>query len=200
MRKNKLSHLLEPSLRLYFLCLLVFAGVTALFSRPAALAELAVVLVLYLYFRRSNAHRQKEIIQYIESVTCNMDTATKDTMVNAPLPMVIFRPENDEVIWSNDRFLQLTGEREHLFDTKITAAVPDFSSRWLMEGKTECPTEVRLGERRFLVFGHLVRTEDQGGRGYLATTYWVDVTDFAQVPGHLLFHPAGGGDSHRGQL
>ena len=67
MRKNKLSHLLEPSLRLYFLCLLVFAGVTALFSRPAALAELAVVLVLYLYFRRSNAHRQKEIIQYIAS-------------------------------------------------------------------------------------------------------------------------------------
>ena len=181
MRKNKLSHLLEPSLRLYFLCLLVFAGVTALFSRPAALAELAVVLVLYLYFRRSNAHRQKEIIQYIESVTCNMDTATKDTMVNAPLPMVIFRPENDEVIWSNDRFLQITGEREHLFDTKLTAAVPDFSSRWLMEGKTECPTEVLLGERRFQVFGHLVRTEDSGARGYLATTYWVDVTDLADV-------------------
>ena len=181
MRKNKLTHLLEPSLRLYFVFLLLFAAVSALFSVVVAVIEAAVVAVLYLYFRRSNAQRQKEIIKYIESVTCNMDTATKDTMVNAPLPMVIFRPENDEVIWSNDRFLQLTGEREHLFDTKITAAVPDFSSRWLMEGKTECPTEVRLGERRFLVFGHLVRTEDQGGRGYLATTYWVDVTDFAQV-------------------
>lgn len=181
MRKNKLTHLLEPSLRLYFVSLLLFAAVSALFSVAVAVIEAAVVAVLYLYFRRSNAQRQKEIIKYIESVTCNMDTATKDTMVNAPLPMVIFRPENDEVIWSNDRFLQLTGEREHLFDTKITAAVPDFSSRWLMEGKTECPTEVRIGERRFLVFGHLVRTEDQGGRGYLATTYWVDVTDFAQV-------------------
>ena len=181
MRKNKLTHLLEPSLRLYFVFLLLFAAVSALFSVAVAVIGAAVVAVLYLYFRRSNAQRQKEIIKYIESVTCNMDTATKDTMVNAPLPMVIFRPENDEVIWSNDRFLQLTGEREHLFDTKITAAVPDFSSRWLMEGKTECPTEVRIGERRFLVFGHLVRTEDQGGRGYLATTYWVDVTDFAQV-------------------
>ena len=181
MRKNKLSHLVEPGLRLYFLCLIVFAAVTALFSVPAAAAELAVVVILYLYFRRSNALRQKEILKYIENVTCNMDSATKDTMVNAPLPMVIFRPENDEVIWSNDRFLQITGEREHLFDTKITAAVPDFSSRWLMEGKTECPTEVRIGERRFLVYGHLVRTEEQGARGYLATTYWVDVTDFAQV-------------------
>ncbi len=181
MRKNKLAHLLEPGMRLYFVFLLLFAAASALFSVPIAVIEAAVVLVLYLYLRRTNAQRQREILKYIDSVTCNMDTATKDTMVNAPLPMVIFRPENDEVIWSNDRFLQLTGEKEHLFDTKLTAAVPDFSSRWLMEGKTECPTEVRIGERRFLVFGHLVRTEEQGSRGYLATTYWVDVTDFAQV-------------------
>jgi len=109
MRKNKLTHLVEPSLRLYFLCLVVFAVITAFFSIPAAVAELAVVVILYLYFRRSNALRQKEILKYIENVTCNMDSATKDTMVNAPLPMVIFRPENDEVIWSNDRFLQITG-------------------------------------------------------------------------------------------
>ena len=110
-----------------------------------------------------------------------MDTATKDTMVNAPLPMVIFRPESDEVIWTNDRFLQISGAREHMFDLKLTDAVPDFSSRWLMEGKTECPTEVRIDKRRFLVFGHLVRTEDRGGRSYLATTYWVDVTDLANL-------------------
>ena len=181
MRKNKLSHLLEPSFRLYFVFLLLFAALDALFSLPVAVLEMAVVVILYLYFRRSSAARQKEILSYIENVTCNMDSATKDTMVNAPLPMVIFRPENDEVIWSNDRFLQITGERDHMFDTKLTAAVPDFSSRWLMEGKTQCPTEVRIAERRFLVFGHLVRTEEQGSRGYLATTYWVDVTDFAQV-------------------
>ena len=181
MRKNKLSRLLEPSLRLYFLCLVAFAALSALFSLPLAAGELAVVVLLYLYFRRSTALRQREIIQYIENVTCNMDTATKDTMVNAPLPMVIFRPENDEVIWSNDRFLQITGARDHLFDTKISAAVPEFSSRWLMEGKTQCPTEVPVGNQRFMVFGHLVRSDDSGGRGYLATTYWVDVTELANL-------------------
>ena len=76
MRKNKLTHLLEPSLRLYFVFLLLFAAVSALFSVAVAVIEAAVVAVLYLYFRRSNAQRQKEIIKYIESVTCNMDTAT----------------------------------------------------------------------------------------------------------------------------
>ena len=58
-------------------------------------------------------------------------------MVNAPLPMVIFQPETEEVIWSNDRFLQITGERDHLFDRKVTEAVPGFDPRWLMEGKTQ---------------------------------------------------------------
>ncbi|MEG2454944.1 MAG: DHH family phosphoesterase, partial [Oscillospiraceae bacterium] len=108
------------------------------------------------------------------------DVAAKDTMINSPLPMVIFRPENDEVIWSNERFLRITGEREHLFDTKLSAAIPDFSSKWLMEGKTECPDEISLDGRRFLVFGHLVRTGDRGS-AFLATTYWVDVTDLARA-------------------
>ncbi|MEG2119247.1 MAG: DHH family phosphoesterase, partial [Pseudoflavonifractor sp.] len=180
-KKNKLSHLLEPGLRLYFITLVCFAVVSAFFNLYLALAEAAIVVVLYYYFRSSNSKRKKEILKYIDNVTCNIDVATKDTMVNAPLPMVIFRPESDEVIWSNERFLAITGEREHLFDTKLTAAVPDFSSRWLMEGKTECPTEVRIGDARYMVFGHLVRTDERGRQNFLATTYWVDVTEAADI-------------------
>ncbi len=181
MRKSKLTHMLEPGVRLYFLALLAFTVASLFFSVYLAVAEAVALVLLFIYFKTSNAQRKREILNYIDSVTCNVDVAAKDTMVNAPLPMVIFRPENDEVIWSNDRFLQITGEREHMFDMKITDAVPDFSSRWLMEGKTECPTEVQIDGRRFLVFGHLVRTDDKGGRGYLATTYWVDITDFADT-------------------
>ena len=181
--KNKLSRLLEPSLRLYFIALVCFTVATALFGNwYLTAAEAVVVVVLYLYFRQANGRRKREILKYIDNVSNNIDVATKDTMVNAPLPMVIFQPETDEVIWSNERFLQITGETDHLFDTKLSAAVPDFNARWLMEGKSECPTEVRLGDRRFLVFGHLVRTGEKGRQSFLATTYWVDVTDFSTIP------------------
>ncbi|MEG0596450.1 MAG: DHH family phosphoesterase [Oscillospiraceae bacterium] len=184
MKKNKISRLLEPGLRLYFLCLVGFSIVSAFINPYLAAAEAVVVIVLYLYFRRSNQKRQKEILKYIDSFTGNMDVAAKDTMVNSPLPMVIFRPDNDEVIWSNERFLHITGEREHLFDTKLSAAVPDFSSKWLMEGKTQCPEEVTVENRKFLVFGHLVRTGERGS-AYLATTYWVDVTDLSMARDEL---------------
>ena len=39
---------------------------------------------------------------------------------------------------------------------------------------------MEYGSRRFLVFGHLVRTGGRSG-GFLATTYWVDVTEFSLI-------------------
>jgi c-di-AMP phosphodiesterase-like protein len=177
---RKLAQLVQPSFQLYFLCLILFALLTALFSLPLAGIELALVVCLALYNRQNSYRRRREITRYLDSVTGTVDSATKDTMVNSPLPMVIFRPESGDVIWTNDRFLQLTGDRERLFDAKLSALIPDFDSRWLMEGKNECPSEVSYGGRRFLVFGHLVRTDDRSG-GFLATTYWVDVTEFSSA-------------------
>ena len=177
---RKIAQLLQPSFQLYFVCLIVFSLASAFFSLPLAGAELVAVACLGLYNRENNRRRRREISKYLESVTGTVDTATKDTMTNSPLPMIIFRPESDDIIWTNDRFLQLTGEREHLFDAKLSALIPGFDTRWLMEGKSECPTEVTYSGRRFLVFGHLVRTGGRSG-GFLATTYWVDVTEFCAI-------------------
>ena len=177
---RKLARLFQPSFQLYFVCLVLFALISAFFSIPLAVVELAAILALAVYSRQHTNRCRREIARYLENVTGTVDTATKDTMANSPLPMIIFRPESDDIIWTNDRFLQLTGEREHLFDAKLSALIPGFDSRWLMEGKTECPTEVEYGSRRFLVFGHLVRTGGRGG-GFLATTYWVDVTEFSLI-------------------
>lgn len=181
MNSRKISQLLQPSFQLYFICLIAFTLITALFSLPMAVLEGVCVVLLALYSRSNTRRRRKEVGKYIESFTGNMEVASKDTMVNAPLPMVIFRPESDDVIWTNERFLQLTGEREHLFDAKLSTIIPNFDTRWLMEGKNECPSEVELGNRKFLVFGNLVRTSGKGVGGFLATTYWVDVTEFSEI-------------------
>lgn len=179
---KKLSRLLEPGFRLYLLWLCLFAGASAFFSVPLAVAEGVIVVLLALYLRRSSSLRKKEMLRYIESMTATMDVASRDTMLNAPLPMVIFHPDTEEIVWSNDHFLQLTGGDEHLFDTKLSALVPGFDVRWLMEGKNAYPGEVELGGRRFLVFGSLVRTEERRSRqSMLCTTYWVEVTDYSQA-------------------
>ena len=178
MNNKKLSRLLEPNLKLYFLCMVLFCCATAVVSPLLALAEAAVIVALYAYFTKANQKRRQGILQYIDSLTGSVDTASKSTLINSPLPIMVFRPDTGEVIWSNENFLQLAGVREHLFEMKVEDAVPEFPVQWLLEGKQECPDWVRMNSRHFRVYGSLVRAKGRGGeQNLVATTYWVDTTD-----------------------
>ncbi len=178
---KKISLMLRPGLRPLFLFLILFAVVSAFFNVYVAIGEFVLVVLLWAYVSRDQSRRRREIVKYIEGVTGNMDAAAQDSMLNSPLAMVIFRPESDEVIWSNDRFAQLTDNPESLLESRLSEVVPGFSTRWLLEGKTECPEEVTVGNRRLRVFGNLVRGSEKEGGGYLATTYWLDVTELSNL-------------------
>lgn len=172
---KKLSRLLQPNLLLYFFCMAVFCLAAIPVQPMLALAEGIVTVALYVYFSRSNQKRRQNIIQYIDHLTGSVDTASKSTLINSPLPIMVFRPDTGEVIWSNENFLQLAGVREHLFEMKVEDAVPEFPVQWLLEGKQECPDRVRMNSRRFRVYGSLVRAKGRGGeQNLVATTYWVD--------------------------
>ncbi len=178
MNNKKLSRLLEPNLKLYFLCMALFCLLALAVKPMLALAEACVTAALYAYFSQVNKKRRQGILQYIDSVTGSVDTASKSTLINSPLPIMVFRPDTGEVIWSNENFLQLAGVREHLFEMRLEDAAPQFPVQWLLEGKQESPDRVVMNPRRFRVYGSLVRAKGRGGeQNLVATTYWVDVTE-----------------------
>ena len=174
---QKLSRLMEPNWKLYFAVLGLYALLAIPFQPWLAAAELAAAIGLYAWFVRSSRARQKKILQYIDSITGSVDTASKSTLINSPLPLMVFRPDTGEVIWSNEDFLQLAGVREHLFEMKVDDAVPHFPTSWLLEGKSRCPDRVEMNGRRFQVYGSLQRAKGRSAQGLVATTYWVDVTE-----------------------
>ena len=175
---KKLSRLLEPNLQLYFFCLVLFSLAAIPFKPLLAFVEGCVTVALYIFFSRSNQKRRQGILQYIDNLTGSVDTASKSTLINSPLPIMVFRPDTGEVIWSNENFLQLAGVREHLFEIRVEDAVPEFQVQWLLEGKQECPERVLMNNRRFRVYGSLVRAKAKdGSQNLVATTYWVDTTE-----------------------
>ena len=182
---KKLSALLQPSMRFYFVILILFAVVTFFFgptSKWLAGGEAVIILLLAIYTRIANKKRGEKLLEYIESVTDNMDTATMDTLKGSPLPVLIFSPRDDLILWSNARFRSMTGEREHLFEARITDLVPGFSGKWLIEGKVECPELVTVGDKQYRVFGSIIKSERRPGvQEFLATTYWVDLTEYAAM-------------------
>lgn len=173
------SSLTDTGRRVMIVTCLVFAVLTAFFNLWLALGELAAVLVLCLLLRSSEARRRNALLNYLDAVSSDVNCASRQTMIASPLPIVIIRPDNDEIIWSNSRFLRVTGDKNHIFETKLSDLVPNFQTQWLMEGKHLCPDPVQVRDRYYLVYGNLVGIE--GEAEFLATTYWVDVTRYAGI-------------------
>ena len=101
-------------------------------------------------------------------------------MLFAPLPMMVFDADTQAVVWCNDGFLELTEQKEGVFDAHLNAVVPSFSVRWLLEGKNECPENVVWNHRIYRVYGGLTRPPPDTP-STMATTYWMDVTDSEQL-------------------
>ncbi|MCD8334241.1 MAG: DHH family phosphoesterase [Clostridiales bacterium] len=158
----------------------LFSLLTLCVSPFLGLAEL-VAATLLLVFILVTRHRRKHRADAIIAETIqSLSRAGKNSLLDSPFPMVVFRPESGEVIWSNDRFLEVTGRREHLADVRITMAAPEFDAQWLLDGETMSPVEYSVHGRRYMVFGSLA-TRSSEERDALATTYWIDITDLADI-------------------
>ncbi len=181
---STVTKVFEPNIRMYLLLLVVFAAASYFLREWAdkvAIVEASVILVLIVGWFILRRRRSREILEYIESVTSNIGTAAQGSLANFPLPMCVFRLSDEKLLSANDRFLKMSGGREHFFEVRVSEAVPGFPTKWLTDGRTECPDPVKVGDRTYRVYGNFVRTESGSRPGYLATTYWVDVTDLEAV-------------------
>ena len=167
---------------LYGLCLIVFVIVTIPFEPLLALAEGVVAVVVLLVGSRRNKMAQASVRQYMDRVSGGMDSARSSNMLYAPLPMLVFDVTTGEVLWSNDMFLQLTSQKEKIFEMLVDTVIPDFSYRWLLDGKREYPELFQWNGRVYRVFGALSHPEEMDrNQNPLATTYWMDVTDSEEM-------------------
>ena len=176
---NMVSKLTDAGLRTMLAAGLVFAGLTAYYNLWLCLGEVVALLVLYLLLRESKARRRNALLAYLDGITSDVNCASRQTMIGSPLPILILRPDDEAIIWSNSHFLRVTGSKDHIFETNLSALVPNFQTQWLLDGKHLCPEPVQVGERYYLVYGNLVCVE--GESQFLATTYWVDITRYADI-------------------
>lgn len=172
----------EPTKYIYNLLLLSFAILSFVFQLYyLAVLEALAILALAIFTMITAKKRKKKIADYIESVGFVVDNATKDTLRNSPLPMVIFHPENNGIVWTNNTFLEVTGQSEEVLEKRLTDIIPNFSSKWLMEGKPVDPELVELGGKKFQLYGKIVRMPQTEGLNYLGIVHWVDVTYFENI-------------------
>lgn len=176
---KRIARLLRTNITIFSLCLVLFALAAIPFDVRLAIGEGVAAVAFFLLGRRRSKATQQSLRQYIQRFYGGMDSARSSNMLFTPLPMMVFDLATEDILWSSESFLQLTEQREGIFDAHLETVFPNISFHWLLEGKTEALETVVWNHRTYRVFGGVSHPE--GGRSALATTYWMDVTDTEEM-------------------
>ena len=177
---KKLQRLAEPGVGLYLFFLVVFAAAALFFKNYyLAAAEAGAILLLLIYSRIVKRRRTRQLEAYIEEVTYDTENAKNNTLMNFPLPIAVFRLEDSHIVWGNEMFFDLGGKAVSRIDARISDMVPEFSGKWLLEGKNRYPSLLEVGGRKYQLHGNIIRSEKEDeNSAFMGITYWVDVTEY----------------------
>ncbi len=183
MNKN-LKRLAEPGARLYLVFLVLFAAAALFFKMyELAAAEGAAILLLLVYSFFSRRRREKQLAAYIESITYDTENAKNNTLMNFPLPITVFRLDDSRIIWGNEMFFSMCGATGARLDARIADMVPQFTGKWLLEGKTQYPELLEINGRKYRLHGNIIRSDsdNDSGSAIMGIVYWVDVTEYDNI-------------------
>ena len=176
---KRLIKILEPSFMVYFLCLLLFAAVSSIFSIGLAVAELLACIVLFAYYKFSQYRTRRETGQYLETLIDHTQGSTRDVMMNFPMPVVIATIGAGRILWWNELFEDIMRTGDSVMEQRMTDFAHGFDANWLLEmdgAKGVYPTPVNVGGRVYEIYGSIVSQPD-GTPSTLMTLYWHDCTE-----------------------
>lgn len=170
----------EPRYSLGFIMLFLFSAAAFFFADiKIAIAETAISLIVFVIFIIGESSRANKMRKYIEATMSEINRASKESTLNFPMPTAVVELDSNSIIWANPAFENMTGNLEHIFEKRLFEIIPEFDILWAAEGKNECPTEVKINDRTYRIYGSIFRRDENEEGGALLTLYWLDVSEYS---------------------
>lgn len=182
MDKN-LKKLAEPGVRLHLVILVIFAAASLYFKLyELAAAEAGVILLLLVYGFFAKRSREKRLSACIEAITYDTENSKSSALVNFPMPIAVFRLDDSRIIWGNEMFFSMCGTPEARIDARVADLVPQFTGKWLLEGKTQSPELLTVNGKKYRLQGSIVHNGAEDAENVsMGIVYWLDVTEYDNI-------------------
>ena len=185
MDSKKFLGLFIPRASFYLWIILLLVAVIAVLNWRIAIPGFLLLVFLTYYNMSSNYKRKVEITSYIENLNFNIDTATKDTLLNFPMPLVVTEL-NGSIVWYNSSFKKIS-EQEDVFEKVIKAFVDELNSDKLNPNKPTDNTasiskQIILNGMYYKVLCNFAGNERKPDTGnYILILYFIDITEFIEL-------------------
>lgn len=162
----------------YLWVVLVFAIATFFFDARVAAFELLIFFILLVIYIVDYIKKNNEIINYVESLALGVNAATKDTLVNFSLPVVVLKLDG-AIAWYNDLFSNMLGSAD-IFERNITEFVPELDLNGFRKDDLKVSSDILHNGRYYHIFGNIAKINENDD-SYLIVLYWDDRTYYETI-------------------
>lgn len=174
--KHRITNLLQPGSGMFYVLFLLFAACGLYFSIPYGLIGMAACIILRVISVHSDSERRRRIQILMDKIVID-GGEIKQSVTKSPLPTMVALATTGEIVWANDAFVEISGNFSGARHMRITELAPTFETRWLIEGKTEFPGELRMGKNAYHVFGSLIQSDG----GQLMMLHFINCTEYVHL-------------------
>lgn len=185
MESKKFLRQIIPSSSFYLWIILLLTCVIAVLDWRIAIPAFLLLCFLVYYNIRSESKRKKELTSYIENLNFKVDIATKDVLLNFPMPMVV-AGEDGSIIWYNSSFKKIadTGDVNEKIIRKLieTSGTKNKNSGNVSEPPTAISTQMTINDRCYQVLCNFANHDDLAEDSkHILIIYFNDITEFTEL-------------------
>ncbi len=185
MDSKKFLGLFIPRASFYLWIILLLVGIIAVLEWRIAIPGFLLLCFLTYYNISSNTRRKVEISSYIENLNFNIDTATKDTLLNFPMPLMVTE-QNGAIIWYNASFKKIS-KQDNVNEKIIKSLVDEINTEYIRsngfkDNTVSISKQITLNGMHYSVLcnfvGHDKKSDD---KNHILILYFMDITEFAEL-------------------
>ncbi len=180
MKPNKIFDKMFSNASIYIVVIFALLCIILFLNTDLFLICLGIGVFIVCYAVLTRIIRKNEIDKYIDELTFNIDSVTKDALLNFRMPLVIIESDGN-IIWKNDNFVDIF-ENENLED-KITNILKTFINKQKANPDSLLQIESTVGDRVYDIYANIVKTDRKNRKtsNHILLMYFVDKTDYVHL-------------------
>ncbi|SFI22439.1 c-di-AMP phosphodiesterase, consists of a GGDEF-like and DHH domains [Tindallia magadiensis] len=173
-KKNRLLQILTPDTRIYMIIITVLILLIGYYNRSIGVVGVFLLAYLLYYNLKISNMKKKEWAEYIERLSSDIDSATKQSILNMPIPLTMVDIDGT-ITWYNQKFSGIVQSTD-LLERNIHDLVKNFDLRAMMRKDTPEFWHAAVDKRSFKVLFNVVKEEKRQGEDYRILLYWIEYT------------------------
>ena len=179
MKKNSFLDKFQSKDTVY-IAIIILLILIIVWINPRALligACFLVFTIIYSYLVRKI--KRNEVEKYIANLTFDIDSVTKDTLLNFQMPLVIVQTDG-EILWKNSNFKQLFPEEN--VSKELLDIIKEFKEIKNNTNEKTLYTQTKINERIYDIYANIVRLDkNKKTQEFALMMYFYDKTDYINL-------------------